>query len=240
MDKLHNASTHGAEALVDALHPYFPLGVAIPNYVENKMHTLVILAYFAVGCGSILLLTMLVASRLNSRLPRSEIATVMWFVLSGCIHLGMEGYMVYNNADIAGQSTVLGEAWKEYSLSDSRYLTRDTFVVTMEAVTAIFWGPLCLVIAWCIVADHPLRHALQPLVSLGQIYGDVLYFATCAFEYGVRGIEFGLPEFRYFVGYFIFLNMIWIIIPGILLYQSIRETVKAFAAAKTLKAKKDI
>ena len=30
-----------------------------------------------------------------------------------------------------------GQLWKEYSLSDSRYLTSDPFVLCMETVTAV-------------------------------------------------------------------------------------------------------
>lgn len=147
------------------------------------------------------------------------------------------GYMVWNNATLAGDMSLLGQAWKEYALSDSRYLTRDAFTVTMEAVTSIFWGPLCIFIAHCIATENPLRHALQPLVSLGQIYGDVLYFATCFFEHSVRGIQFGRPESYYFYGYFVFLNVIWMVIPFPLMVNSILETKKAFVKVQALKPK---
>lgn len=30
-----------------------------------------------------------------------------------------------------------GELWKEYALSDSRYLTQDAFVLCMETTTAV-------------------------------------------------------------------------------------------------------
>ena len=34
----------------------------------------------------------------------------------------------------------LGQAWKEYAKSDSRYLTADPFVVCMESITAVSTG----------------------------------------------------------------------------------------------------
>ncbi|GAB1190909.1 hypothetical protein APSETT444_000075 [Aspergillus pseudonomiae] len=40
------------------------------------------------------------------------------------------------------------------------------------------WGPLAFFIAYCIAVRHPARHALQLLLSVGQVYGDVLYYAT--------------------------------------------------------------
>lgn len=116
--------------------------------------------------------------------------------------------------------------WKEYALSDSRYLTADAFVVSMETVTAAFWGPLSLVCAWCILGRHPLRHPLQSIISLGQLYGDVLYYATTFVGAGV--VEYSRPEAAYYWGYFVLLNAFWIVIPGWLLVRSTRETVRAF------------
>lgn len=45
----------------------------------------------------------------------------------------------------AGQD-VFGQLWKEYALSDSRYMTSDTLVLCMETVTVVssFFLPLAL------------------------------------------------------------------------------------------------
>ena len=69
-------------------------------------------------------------------------------------------------------------AGKEYSKADSRYASRDAFVVSMEAVTAFVEGPLCWVIVGGLLARRAWTPALMLAVSLGQLYGDVLYFAT--------------------------------------------------------------
>lgn len=102
----------------------------------------------------------------------------------------------------------------------------------METITAVFWGPLSFLCAWCILADHPLRHPLQSIVSLGQLYGDVLYYATCTFDFVSSGIEYARPEPAYFWGYYVFLNAFWIVIPTCLLARSTRETARAFTALK--------
>lgn len=70
-------------------------------------------------------------------------------------------------------------AGKEYSKADSRYATRDDFVISMEAVTAFLEGPGCLLICWAMLKCKPWRFTAILLVSLGQLYGDVLYFGTC-------------------------------------------------------------
>lgn len=69
---------------------------------------------------------------------------------------------------------------KEYSKADSRYATRDDFIISMEAVTAFVEGPACLLIVWAMLKLKPWRFTAILLVSLGQLYGDVLYFGTCA------------------------------------------------------------
>lgn len=126
------------------------------------------------------------------------------------------------------------QAWKEYAYADSRYLTSDPFVLCMETVTAVryraqipsriayheantkqvLWGPISFVVAFCILANHPLRYPLQALVSIGQIYGDVLYYATSMFDHYHKGLTYCRPEAYYFWFYYFFMNFIWIVIPG--------------------------
>ena len=85
---------------------------------------------------------------------------------------------------------------------------------------------------------------------MGQIYGDVLYFATCMFDHYYKNLTYCRPEAYYFWFYFFFMNFIWIVIPGrkcvlpvcveprltkvVLLYQSIITTTHAFKALARL------
>lgn len=52
-------------------------------------------------------------------------------------------------------------------------------MISMEAVTAFLEGPGCLLITWAMLKAKPWRFTAILLVSLGQLYGDVLYFGTC-------------------------------------------------------------
>ncbi|KAI1268653.1 3-beta-hydroxysteroid-Delta(8),Delta(7)-isomerase [Xylariaceae sp. FL1019] len=213
-------------------HPYYPLGVAIPEYTTNDLSTQQILAIFTSACIAVLTPTLCLARHKRPDLSSAELTTVLWFVLCGSIHSCLEGYFAFNAYTIASQETVLAQLWKEYSYSDSRYLTADTFVVCMEAITAVFWSPLSFLCAWFIVSDHPLRHPFQSIVSLGQLYGDVLYYAPCTYEFVSCGTEYSRPELEYFVGYYVFLNAFWIVIPFALLISSTKEIGRAFAAAQ--------
>ena len=107
-----------------------------------------------------------------------------------------------------------------------------------------------------ITTNHPLRYPLQALVSLGQIYGDVLYYATSLFDHYFNKTTYFRPEAYYFWTYYFFLNFIWIVIPGskstdsrcprnrdvdcamlVLLVKSIRATARAFQALENQSAK---
>lgn len=146
------------------------------------------------------------------------------------------GHYARHEHHIGASSHVLSQLWKEYSLSDSRYLTRDSFMVCMETITAVFWGPLSFACAYGVVRGSAWRHPLQSAISLGQLYGDVLYYGTCTYEFLVYGLEFSRPEPYYFIGYYVLLNAFWIVIPSLLLFSSARETTSAFGELKKLKA----
>ncbi|KAI6354455.1 hypothetical protein MCOR25_008598 [Pyricularia grisea] len=215
-------------------HPYYPLGVAIPDYKANTISTLEIFAIFATACSGALLLALFLIRTVRPQISTGELSRALWFMLCGSIHLVLEGHFALNH--VAGSSTVLSQLWKEYSLSDSRYLTRDAFTVCMETITAFAWGPLSFLLVYLIAVAHPAQYFVQTVVSLGQLYGDVLYYATFFHEDLVRGIEFSRPESYYFYGYMVLMNAFWIVIPGLLLVQSGVATVDAFArVGKTAK-----
>jgi cholestenol Delta-isomerase len=75
--------------------------------------------------------------------------------IGGNTHLFFEGYFMYNHARVSevirtyvdpkltkkqmgSRMDLFGQLWKEYALSDSRYLTSDPFVLCMETITAVW------------------------------------------------------------------------------------------------------
>lgn len=136
---------------------------------------------------------------------------------------------------MGSRTDLFGQLWKEYSLSDSRYMIRDSFVVCMESVTAYLWGPLSFLCAYYIIQGHSLRHPLQLIISVGQLYGLILYYATCAFEEFVHQVVLSHPSTIYYYVYFIICNAFWLFIPGYLIFDSVRETGNAFELLKTAK-----
>jgi cholestenol delta-isomerase len=130
---------------------------------------------------------------------------------------------------MASMTDFFGQLWKEYSLSDSRYMFSDPFVLCMETITAVrlslpfsfltdttqvTWGPLSFLTAFLITTDSPYRHPIQALVSTGQFYGDALYYLTSLFDDFYSGKTFYRPELYYFWFYFVFMNAFWLVIPA--------------------------
>ncbi|KIW88191.1 uncharacterized protein Z519_11302 [Cladophialophora bantiana CBS 173.52] len=212
------------------IHPYYPTEIEIVNFAANEMSVPELLAAFATGCTIILSLTWFLTSSLAPRLRVVDKVIALWFCLCGFIHLFFEGYFVYNHTRMGGLQDLFGQLWKEYSLSDSRYLTSDPFVLCMETITAVFWGPLSFSMVYFIITSHPLRYPLQAIVSLGQIYGDVLYYATSMFDHYHKNLTYCRPEPYYFWCYYFLMNFFWIVIPALLLASSLRITTKAFKA----------
>ncbi|KAB2577700.1 3-beta-hydroxysteroid-Delta(8),Delta(7)-isomerase [Lasiodiplodia theobromae] len=228
-------------------HPYYPLEVDITGYLANAYTVPQLLASFAAGCAVVFLVTYLVAKKIRPTLRGSELLQILWFVAaytssSKARYTGRDppnraqpngyksGFYVYNFRRLGSSQHLFGELWKEYALSDSRYLTQDPFVLCMETITAVCWGPLSFVVAHMITTEHPLRYPLQAIVSLGQLYGDVLYYATAMFDHFIRNLNYTRPESYYFWFYFVFMNAFWIVIPIVLIANSLRASGRAFRA----------
>ncbi|KAI1846604.1 hypothetical protein JX266_007177 [Neoarthrinium moseri] len=223
----------GGLLIEQKLHPYYPPTIDLPAYAPNEIAVPYLISSFAGASVFVFALTTSLARHVRPSISNGELWTARWFMLCGCIHLFFEGYFAFNNAHMPSRTTLFGELWKEYALSDRRYLTRDAFVVCMETVTAVCWGPLSFIVGWFIINEHPFRHPLQLVVSLGQLYGDVLYYATFFFDEAVFGEIFCRPERYYFWAYFVMMNGFWIVIPLWLLFQSVMESGRAFSRLET-------
>ena len=153
-------------------HPYYPLHAEIAFYAANKTPVPYLLAAFFATTLALLTCTYNLTTTFNPRLTKPQLATILWFTLSGSIHVFFEGYYVLHFSSLGGDQSLLGQMWKEYAFSDSRYLTRDPFVLCVESVTAAVWGPGCFLCAWLVARGHEARWAAVVVVSLGQMYGE--------------------------------------------------------------------
>jgi cholestenol delta-isomerase len=61
----------------------------------------------------------------------------VWLIITGSIHVFVEGYFACYYETLQSDNSLIAQLLKEYSLSDSRYLTSDPFVVNVERITAV-------------------------------------------------------------------------------------------------------
>ncbi|KAK9760269.1 hypothetical protein K7432_015907 [Basidiobolus ranarum] len=193
-------------------HPYFPRDLHLPHFVPNSHGTAYILAV-VFGSFAVILLTAAMFILRNKSISNRDRLIYMWCILSGTIHIGLEGYYVLNYDSLAGDQSILGQVWKEYSKGDSRYLSSDSFMLSMERITAYIDGPLAFYSAYAIYTKSPGRHISLLSVSICQLYGVILYFATTFF----LGSPHSDPHPLYYWFYFVTMNCIWVFIPSYVL-----------------------
>ncbi|KAM0256455.1 hypothetical protein ACHAQJ_004980 [Trichoderma viride] len=187
-------------------HLYHPLGVSIPNYVPNDLPLTRSLPVFGGLIGAVVVLAFLLAGSGTRRRVRSVDRISSDFAMN-------LGYYIYHRRNIPGMNTLFAQLWKEYALSDSRYLTSDVFTVCVETITTFAWGPLSLLTVLCICINHPSRHVFQIVVCVAHLYGVALYYATNWAEQRFHGVSYSRPEFLYFWVYYVGFNAPWAIVP---------------------------
>ncbi|EAW07319.1 EXPERA domain-containing protein [Aspergillus clavatus NRRL 1] len=219
-----------------SLHPYWPLDANIRNYAPNESSIFSLLTTATVATSIILGGTLALISSLRPTLLKADRFAILWFVLSGAIHCCFEGYFMVNHGHMASAQDFFGQLWKEYALSDSRYMTSDTLVLCMETMTVLLWGPLCFLVAYTIFKQHSLRHPMQLIVCMSHLYGDTLYYATSLFDHYAHGRSYCRPEAYYFWVYYFLMNFIWIVVPSYYLYQSISTISQVFKTLKQVSA----
>ncbi|OAA67996.1 ebp domain containing protein [Niveomyces insectorum RCEF 264] len=246
------------QVFTGAGHPYYPPFAVIPNYAPNITPLPVLFASFCLVLGIVLTTAALLAGRARPSFrdaSLSDRALFLWFVLCGSLHCGFEGYFVLHHATLAGAQSLPAQLWKEYALSDSRYLTSDPFTLCVETLTVVAWGPLCWAAAVAIVRDASchrggsggdgggsagdgrnvgaksgLRVALQMLASFAHLYGVALYYGTAGADLLLRGTAHCRPEFVYVWVYFVGMNAPWVVVPAVVLYSSVQHIRRVFAA----------
>ncbi|KAG0302787.1 hypothetical protein BGZ98_007223 [Dissophora globulifera] len=218
-------------------HPYYPQDLVLNHYIANTHSVLETLSHVLIAFSAVVVLAaMLGYQRRQSTL--SGIAnqlTFFWFILCGMLHTTFEGYFGIYHATLAGDVSPVAQVWKEYALSDSRYLSSDPFVLIVERITSLVWGPLALFNAWSLYHGLPSRHIGQLVLSVGQIYGCVLYYWTSI----VAGSPECHPDPYYYYFYFWFFNIFWMIAPVLLARDSIRTLRRAMEQINRLTEEKN-
>ncbi|PVU98659.1 hypothetical protein BB559_001366 [Furculomyces boomerangus] len=211
-------SSGSNRSISDVPHPYFPKHIKL-DLRESFHSTITVLAVLGSTVSLLVFVVLLLAKRSRTKIRGLDKFALCWFTVCSVIHIVLEGYFAYNHKTLASKHGILADLWREYSHSDSRYLTSDPFTVIMESITAIFDGALSIASIYAIFTNSPARHIFQLICSVMQLYGDVLYMLTNKFE----NYLYTNPDPYYFWVYFFAMNIPWIIIPIVLICQSCKQ-----------------
>ncbi|KAI8106253.1 hypothetical protein M9435_000799 [Picochlorum sp. BPE23] len=214
-------------------HPFFPIGLRLTGYHEMTIAAIYIFMVFGLCVVSLVGGTWALSGG-GRNISTVERVISCWLMVTAAIHMVIEGYVVVTPDYYQHPAdNYLSEAWKEYTKADSRYATRDSFIISMEAVTAFMVGPMCFAAVFGILQHKSWKYPLMVILSVCQIYGDILYYGTCYLEDFIHA----RPEPLYFWGYFVTLNALWIVIPGLVLAYSTRQIVNSLEITNTKKIK---
>jgi cholestenol delta-isomerase len=192
-----------------------------------------------------MLLLTLGSAALAWRLGRERLLS-FWLLWSGLIHIVMEAsYGLFHQIVKARATTTFTEflfsrapllswfdphwwasVYGQYARYDGRYAVNDPLVIYV-CYTEMVLGPLCFLLLWLVQRRSPMRHRVQILLCTAQFYGTVLYFVMPVVQ-GTWGavMTHDLTELLIFV---IGLNGLWMVVPGLMIWQSLRQPTEANA-----------
>ncbi|KAK3409546.1 hypothetical protein EUGRSUZ_J01653 [Eucalyptus grandis] len=204
-------------------HPYIPRDLELPGYVPVLLSQSTILGVY--GTASVLVIAFIWFVSGSPKRPTIDRILMCWWAFTGLTHMILEGYFVFSPEFFKDKSAFyLSEVWKEYSKGDSRYVGRDSVVVTVEGLTAVLEGPACLLAVYAIAKAKSYSYILQFAISLGQLYGTAVYFITALLE----GDNFA-ASLLYYYAYYVVMNSFWIVIPMAITIRCWKKTCAAFS-----------
>uniref|UniRef100_A0A2K5W1I6 EXPERA domain-containing protein n=1 Tax=Macaca fascicularis TaxID=9541 RepID=A0A2K5W1I6_MACFA len=123
---------------------------------------------------------------------------------------------------------------KEYGKADARWVYFDPTIVSVEILTVTLDGSLALFLIYAIVKEKHYRHFLQITLCVCELYGCWMTFLP---EWLTRSPNLNTSNWLYCWVYLFFFNGVWVLIPGLLLWQSWVE-LKKMHQKKTSSVKK--
>ncbi|KAJ2553308.1 hypothetical protein EV175_002987, partial [Coemansia sp. RSA 1933] len=200
-------------------HPYFPPTLELPGYTAPTHKTATLVSSMGACLAALLASTYCVLAAKRHPITLPQRLTALWFVMCGALHSLFELYYLAHHKTLAQDQSVVADMWKEYALSDSRYLSASPMVRALESITVLATAPLCWIAAYAIWADlHAIRHLAQLSASLLHLYSVAIYFGT-EFMGPASNCR---PEPLYYYGYFIAMNAPWVLVPVLLGVSSFR------------------
>jgi len=166
--------------------------------------------------------------------------TFIWLAFDALIHLSFEGSFLYLSTFGRTVNSSVGpfaEMWKEYTRADARWGVSDPTVVSLEILTVLGAAPMCCYIIRQIVKDDPARHYWIIVLSTAELYGGWMTFCP-EWLTGSPSLDTSNPLYLWV--YLFFMNIIWVVIPVWLMWDSYGHIAGSLRRAQTvMKTKKN-
>ncbi|XP_055473402.1 emopamil-binding protein-like [Psammomys obesus] len=187
-------------------------------------------------CSALLAAGCALGLRLGRGRSAVERAVLAWLCYDTLVHFVLEGAFVYLSVvgNVADSRGWIASLWKEYGKADARWLYFDPTIVSLEILTVVLDGFLALVLIYAIVKEKYYRHFVQISLCVCELYGGWMTFFP---EWLVGSPNLNTKSWLYFWVYLVFFNGLWVLIPGVLLWQSWIELKKALYQGAALEKK---
>ncbi|EJC97888.1 Emopamil-binding protein [Fomitiporia mediterranea MF3/22] len=162
----------------------------------------------------------------------------IWLAFDAMIHFSFEGSFLYLSTFGQTVNSSVGpfaELWKEYTRADFRWGVSDPTVVSLEILTVLGAGPMCCLILYQLVRQDPARHYWIVVLSTAELYGGWMTFCP---EWLTGSPNLDTSNFLYLYVYLVFMNVIWVIIPLWLMYDSYQHIAGSLRLAQRSAAAK--
>ncbi|KAM0748842.1 Emopamil-binding protein [Meredithblackwellia eburnea MCA 4105] len=167
---------------------------------------------------------------LPSKASRKDRFTFVWLAFDALIHFIFEGSFLFLSFPVprtvnTATPSPFKTLWLEYAQADLRWGTADITVVSLEFLTVLGAGPLCCYILWLLKKDDRARHYWLVVLSTAEIYGGWMTFAPEWFT-GNHNLNVADSWIHLWI-YLFLMNMIWVVIPLWLMWDSFGYIAKA-------------
>lgn len=163
----------------------------------------------------------------GKKLSRADFWVLVWLVFDVLIHLTLEGPFVVISliGTVLKSNHFTALVWKEYAKADIRWGVSDPTIVSLEILTVTVVELFAVILIYAVIKSKPYRHFLQICLCVCELYGGWMTFCP---EWLTGNVNLKTDNFLHLWVYLVFFNMLWVIIPLLLLWQSWTTLISAF------------
>lgn len=169
-------------------------------------------------------ISLIMAFRLGRNLAsKADKGILVWLVYDAFVHFTIEAvFVIYSVGTTIDKTSgavedILLAVWREYGLADSRWIHADPTIVSLEILTVFLCGAMCIILIEAIINNRPYRHFIQITLCVCELYGGWMTFCP---EWLTGSPSLNTSKFIYLWCYLVFFNMLWVVLPVYMLYQS--------------------